>query len=177
VFFTAGRGVHEHERVAVQHALREAGVGDCNLVKVSSVIPPGCRVIDRAEAKELLRPGNIVFAVIAQAVTQEPHQRLSVGIGWAIPEQEGVPGYIAEVEEEQARGLSGDACADEVGTTAVRLLAERLRAKVDAEVPWKRHKGWFNLGRTRATAGSLTSTVVGDEKGRYTAAVALAVYL
>lgn len=177
VLFTAGKGAHEHERVAVQHALREAGVGDCNLVKVSSVIPPGCRVIDRAEAEELLRPGNVVFAVIAQAVTKEPHQRLSVGVGWAIPEKEGVPGYIAEVEEEQAKGLSGDACADEVGTTAVRLLAERLRAKADAEALWKRRRGGFEIGRVRVHAGCLTETVVGDERGRYTAAVALAVYL
>lgn len=177
VFFTAGKGVHDHERVAVQHALREAGVADCNLVKVSSVIPPGCRVIGRAEAEGLLRPGNVVFAVIAQAVTKEPHQRLSVGVGWAIPEKDGVPGYVAEVEEEQAHGLSGEACAEEIGATAIRLLAERLRAKVDAEALWKKRRGGFEVGRVRVHAGCLTETVVGDERGRYTAAVALAVYL
>lgn len=177
VFFTAGRGVHEHERVAVQHALREAGVADCNLVKVSSVLPPGCRVIDRGEAEQLLRPGNVVFAVIAQAVTEEPHQRLSVAVGWAIPDKAGVPGYVAEVEEEQAKGLSGEAAADEVGATAIRLLAERLRAKVDAEALWRGRKGGVTVGRTAVRAGALAQTVVGDEGGRYTAAVALAVYL
>lgn len=177
VFFTAGRGVHDHERVAVQHALREAGVADCNLVKVSSVIPPGCRVIDRAEAEALLRPGNVVFVVIAQAVTEEPHQRLSVGLGWAIPESDRLPGYIAEVEEDQAKGLSGGACADEVGATAIRLLAERLRVKADAEALWARRRGGFALGRVRVHADCLTATVVGDERGRHTAAVALAVYL
>jgi arginine decarboxylase len=177
VFFTSGQGVHEHERVAVQHALRQAGVADCNLVKVSSVIPPGCRVIDRPEAERLLRPGNVVFAVIAQAVTQEPHQRLSVGVGWAIPDKPGVPGYASEVEEEQGHGMSAEACADELGPTALRLLAERLRAKADAEALWKKRKGGITLGRVRVTADCLTETVVGDEKGRYTAAVALAVYL
>lgn len=177
VFFTAGRGVHEHERVAVQHALREAGVADCNLVKVSSVLPPGVRVIDRAEAEKLLKPGNVVFAVIAQAVTQEPHQRLSVGVGWAIPDKPGVPGYISEVEEEQAKGLGGEAATAEVGATALRLLAERLRAKIDAGTLWEWHKGGVAIGRVKVQTGALTQTVVGDEKGWYTAAVALAVYL
>jgi arginine decarboxylase len=163
--------------VAVQHALRQAGVADCNLVKVSSVLPPGVRLIDRAEAEQLLRPGNVVFAVIAQAVTQEPHQRLSVGVGWAIPDKPGVPGYVAEVEEEQGHGMSAEACADEVGATAIRLLAERLRVKCDAETLWKKRKSGLALGRTRVLADSLTETVVGDEQGRYTAAVALAVYL
>jgi arginine decarboxylase len=177
VFFTAGSGVHEHERVAVQHALRKAGVSDCNLVKVSSVLPPGCRVIDRAEAERLLRPGNVVFAVIAQAMTQEPHQRLSVGVGWAIPDKPGVPGYVSEVEEEQAKGLSGEAAADELGPTALRLLAERLRARIDATAVWERRKGGVKIGRVKVRTGTLTQTVVGDEKGRFTAAVALAVYL
>ena len=177
VFFTAGRGVHEHERVAVQHALREAGVADCNLVKVSSVLPPGVRVIERAEAEQLLKPGNVVFAVIAQAVTQEPHQRLSVGVGWAIPDKAGVPGYVSEVEEDQANGLSGEAAADEVGATALRLLAERLRTKIDAGALWAKRKGGVTIGRVKVQTGCLTQTVVGDERGRYTAAVALAVYL
>lgn len=177
VFFTSGQGVHEHERVAVQHALRQAGVADCNLVKVSSVIPPGCRVIDRAKAEGLLRPGNVVFAVIAQAVTQEPHQRTSVGVGWAIPEKDGVPGYVAEVEEELGFGMSGEAAAEEVGTTAINLLAERLRAKAGAATLWKKRRGGITLGRVRVHVGCQTETVVGDEKGRYTAAVALAVYL
>jgi pyruvoyl-dependent arginine decarboxylase (PvlArgDC) len=110
-------------------------------------------------------------------VTEEPHQRLSVGVAWAVPEKDGVPGYIAEVEEDQAKGLTAEACADEVGPTAVRLLAERLRAKADAEALWGQRKGGFAIGRVRVHAGCLTETVVGDEKGRYTAAVALAVYL
>ena len=81
VFFTTGRGVHEEQRVAMQHALRRAGVGDCNLVKVSSVIPPRCRVIPRREGVRLLRPGNIVFAVIAMGETNEPHQRVTPALG------------------------------------------------------------------------------------------------
>src|SRR5829696_8481095 len=75
VFFVTGTGVHELERVALQHAMREAGVADCNLLKVSSVMPPECEIIPASEGRRLLRPGNMVFAVIATAQTEEPHQR------------------------------------------------------------------------------------------------------
>ena len=81
------------------------------------------------------------------------------------------------MEEEQAHGLSAEACADELGPTAIRLLAERLRARCDAEALWRKRKGGIELGRVRVTADCLTETVVGDEEGRYTAAVARAVYL
>jgi arginine decarboxylase len=177
VFFTSGKGVHEHERVAVQHALREAGVADCNLVKVSSVIPPGCRHVSREEGTRLLRPGNMVFAVIAQAVTTEPHQRLTVGVGWALPDLTDCPGYASEIEEEQAKGLSPAAAAAELGPTAIRLVAEKLRVPADAETLWGKRRGGFELGRATVKAGCLTETVVGDERGRSTAAVALAVYV
>ena len=33
VFFTSGVGTHETQRVAMQRALRKAGVADCNLVE------------------------------------------------------------------------------------------------------------------------------------------------
>src|SRR5215212_4290675 len=75
VFFTTGVGRHETQRVAVQRAMEEAGVADANLVKVSSVIPPGCEIITRERGLRLLRAGNIVHAVIAQGETNEPHER------------------------------------------------------------------------------------------------------
>lgn len=178
VFFTSGKGFHEKERVSLQHALVDAGIGDCNLVKVSSVIPPGCVVISREEGEKLLRPGCVVFAVIAKAQTNEPHQRLTVGLGWAIPDHPTSPGFIAEIEEDEANGLSAEAAADEVGPMAVRILAEQLRAGgADPEALWSRRKSGFKFGRYPVTAGCLTETVIGDEKGRYASAVAVAVYL
>src|SRR4030081_3717570 len=77
VFFVSGVGMHAQERVALQHAMREAGVADCNLLKVSSVIAPGCRIISAQQGRRLLRPGNMVCAVIAPAQTDEPHQRVT----------------------------------------------------------------------------------------------------
>src|SRR4051812_16451010 len=106
VFFTSGTGIHKLERVALQHAMREAGLADCNLVKISSVVAPGVQRISKEEGLKLLRAGNMVFAVIAQGQTEEPHQRVTTGLAWAFPEKANTPGYIAELEEEMAKGKS-----------------------------------------------------------------------
>jgi arginine decarboxylase len=166
VFFVAGTGVHEQERVAVQHAMHAAGVADCNMLKVSSVIAPECQIISAAEGRKLLRPGNMVYAVVAEAQTDEPHQRVATAIAWAKPERDDVPGYIAELEEEMAKGKSEATAAKQVGEEVLEIMAMRLHAKIDAERLWK------NRGRSRLVriggvlirVGSLSASCVGPEE-------------
>jgi arginine decarboxylase len=181
VFFTAGTGQHKLERVAVQHAMRRAGVSQCNLVKVSSILPPETQVITRAEGIRLLRPGNIVFAIIAQSQTNEPHQRITPAIAWANPEKRGVPGYIAEVEEDLAKGKTEETAADEVGEEAITILAETLRVKVDSKRKWSRRKRTTRIGRTNVGIGYLAASTEGPEERDgetdFAAAIVLAVFV
>jgi arginine decarboxylase len=166
VFFVSGVGVHTMERVALQHAMREAGVADCNLLKVSSVIAPGCRIISEEEGRKLLRPGNMVYAVIATAQTDEPHQRVTTALAWAKPEKPGVPGYIAELEEEMAKGKSEATATEQVATEVLEILAMRLRVKVDAERLWKQRgrSRTVRMGGTTVHVGSLCASTVGPEE-------------
>ena len=64
-FLTSGVGVHKHELMSFELALDRAGIENCNLVKISSVLPPGCKLMLRDEARELLVPGQVTFAVYA----------------------------------------------------------------------------------------------------------------
>jgi arginine decarboxylase len=183
VFFVSGVGMHVEERVALQHAMREAGVADCNLLKVSSVIAPGCRIIPADEGRRLLRPGNMVYAVIATAQTDEPHQRVTTALAWAKPEKRGVPGYIAELEEEMAKGKSEATATEQVATEALEILAMRLRVKVDAARLWKRRgrSRTVRMAGTTVHVGSLCASTVGPEERdgeKLTAAVFVAaIYL
>ncbi|HEV7595982.1 MAG TPA: pyruvoyl-dependent arginine decarboxylase [Gemmatimonadaceae bacterium] len=181
VFFTAGTGQHELERVAMQHAMREAGVSQCNLVKVSSILPPETEIIPRASGIRLLRPGNIVFAVIAQSQTNEPHQRITPAVAWANPDKKGIAGYIAEVEEDLAKGKTEETAADEAGEEAVTILAETLRVRVDPKRKWNRRKRTTRIGRTNVGIGYLAATTEGPEEkdGRsdFAAAIVLAVFV
>ena len=54
VFFTKGSGRHKHELQSFELALRDAGIEKCNLVNVSSIIPPNCKIITREKGTSLL---------------------------------------------------------------------------------------------------------------------------
>ncbi len=57
IFFTKGSGKHRDELQSFELALRNAGIEKCNLVKVSSIIPPKCKIISREKCIKELKPG------------------------------------------------------------------------------------------------------------------------
>jgi len=183
VFFTTGVGRHETQRVAIQRAMEEAGVADANLVKTSSVIPPGCEVITRERGLRLLRAGNIVHAVIAQGETNEPHERVTAALCWAQPEDETLPGYITEIEEQETKGKSEQTATDEAGEALITIVGDKLGTKVDGKTVW----GARGRGRTVRVArkvfrvGSVIASAVGPEQQggqqQYAVALALAVFI
>ena len=54
-FLTKGVGVHKEELHSFELALRDAGIEKCNLVQVSSILPPGCRMISKVRGLKLLQ--------------------------------------------------------------------------------------------------------------------------
>jgi len=46
--------------------LRDAEIEQQNLVSISSILPPHCRLISREEGVATLRPGEITFTVLAR---------------------------------------------------------------------------------------------------------------
>ena len=72
VFLTRGVGVHRHLLAAFELALRDADIEQQNLVTVSSILPPGCKLIALETGVATLRPGEITFCVMARAETNEP---------------------------------------------------------------------------------------------------------
>ena len=67
-FLTKGVGRHKEKLTSFEMALRDAHLANFNLVRVSSIFPPHCELVDREEGLSLLRPGQVVFAVIAGLV-------------------------------------------------------------------------------------------------------------
>ena len=87
VFFTGGVGVHKDRLASFEAALRSAGIEMFNLVNVSSIYPPKCIEIPREEGLSMLKPGEIVFTVMARNDTNEPNRLMSAAIGLAVPEE------------------------------------------------------------------------------------------
>ena len=77
-------------------ALRDAGLAPYNLVYVSSIFPPNCKLISRAQGQKQLYPGQIVFSVVSSNATKEPHRLIAASIGVAIPTDRSAYGYLSE---------------------------------------------------------------------------------
>jgi arginine decarboxylase len=75
---------------AFDRALIEAGIGEQNLVSVSSVIPPGAEMTGPAE----LPMGAVTHCVLAQMRGSEG-EMISAGIAYAF-RKDGKGGYVAE---------------------------------------------------------------------------------
>ncbi|MCY4379839.1 MAG: pyruvoyl-dependent arginine decarboxylase, partial [Candidatus Dadabacteria bacterium] len=48
-FVTKGVGKHKKKLSSFELALRDAGIAQFNLVKVSSIFPPGCQLVSRKQ--------------------------------------------------------------------------------------------------------------------------------
>ena len=72
-FLTKGTGVHKDRLASFELALRDAKIEKYNLVSVSSILPPNCKLVPREEGLAELKPGAIVHCVLARNDTNEPH--------------------------------------------------------------------------------------------------------
>src|SRR2546430_7145518 len=95
-FLTKGVGRHKEKLTSFEMALRDAHLANFNLVRVSSIFPPQCELVDREEGMSMLKPGQVVFAVIAESATNEPSRLVSASIGVAMPAGASPPGYIPQ---------------------------------------------------------------------------------
>jgi pyruvoyl-dependent arginine decarboxylase len=109
IFFTKGVGKHRERLTSFELALRDAGIAAQNLVRVSSIFPPNCKLVPRAQGLTYLSPGEVVFAVVAENSTHEPHRLLASSIGVAIPADRNTYGYLSE---HHSFGETEDAAGD-----------------------------------------------------------------
>src|SRR5215467_12096279 len=122
IFLTKGVGKHKERLTSFELALRDAGIAAQNLVRVSSIFPPHCKLISRKEGVKYLYPGEVTFAVVAENSTHEPHRLLASSIGLAIPMDRSTYGYLSEHHsfgetDEQAGEYAEELAAEMLATT------------------------------------------------------------
>ena len=96
MFFTKGVGRAKEKLTSFEAALRDAKIAPYNLVKVSSIYPPNCKVVPRKEGLKGLQPGTILYCVIAECATNEPNRLISAAVGLAVPADKTLYGYLSE---------------------------------------------------------------------------------
>jgi arginine decarboxylase len=175
VFFTKGVGVHSSKLQSFEMALRKAGVETCNLVSVSSILPPHCKVIPRDKGLEHIQPGGITFTVMARAETNEPNRLIGAGIGLAVPKEKEQYGYLSEVHE---FGRTSRKIADEAEDLAATMLATTMGIEFDPEDAWDERKQVYRVNQTsQFTSRSIVQTAEGNKDGLWTTVVAMAVFI
>ena len=175
VFFTKGVGVHKTKLQSFEAALRKAGVETCNLVSVSSILPPHCRVLGRDAGLKHIHPGAVTFTVMARAATDEPNRLIGSGIGLAIPEQKDRYGYLSEVHE---YGVTGKKLADNAEDLAATMLATTMGIEFDPEEAWDQRKQLYKVNKDcQFVSRSVVQTAEGHKDGLWTTVVAMAVFV
>ena len=84
IFLTKGVGKHRERLSSFELALRNAGIAACNIVRVSSIFPPNCKLISRSEGLKHLNPGQVAFTVISENSTNVPHRLIAASFVLAL---------------------------------------------------------------------------------------------
>ena len=172
LFFTKGVGKHREKLTSFELALRAADIAACNLVRVSSIFPPGCRILPRSTGVRKLKPGQIAFVVMSEAATREPHRLVAATIGVAIPRDRRLFGYLSE---HHSFGENEETAGDYAEELAAEMLATTLGLEFDPDKSWDEKKEVYRLSNKIVRTQNVTQTAVGDKQGLWTTVIAAAV--
>jgi arginine decarboxylase len=175
VFLTKGIGVHKDRLASFELALRNAGIEKCNLVYVSSIIPPNCKIIPKDDGLKLLQAGQITYCVMARNETKEPNRLISTAIGIAIPKDNSTHyGYLSE---HHAFGEKGDLAGEYAEDLAATMLATTLGIEFDSEKAWEEREQIYKASGHIFRTSNICQSAEGNKDGLWTTTIAAAVFV
>ena len=175
MFFTKGVGIAKEQLMSLEMAFRDAGIEKFNLVTVSSILPPGCQRITKEKGLEILRPGEIVFCVMARNSTNEPNRLIAASIGCAIPaDKEQHYGYLSE---HHPFGETDEKAADYAEDLAATMLATTLGVEFDPNTAWDERERVYKLSGKIVNTTNITQSAEGNKNGFWTTVIAVAVFV
>ncbi len=172
IFLTKGVGKDKEKLASFEAALRNAGIASLNLVRVSSIVPPGAKIIPRRQGLANIRPGAVTFAVISENATNEPHRLIAASVGVAVPRDSAKHGYLSEHHSfGQTEREAGDYAED----LAAQMLASTLGVPFDIDKAYDERKEQYKMGGLIVRTTDTTKSAVGDKNGLWTTVLAVAV--
>jgi arginine decarboxylase len=131
---------------AFDGALLQAGIGNTNIVKMSSIVPPHCQRITPIA----LPPGSLVPAAYAAITSDIPGEIISASVAVALPEDENQNGLIMEYSakgdrhkiEEIVRNMAIEGMKlrgwkiKDLQTVVIEYRVKRIGATLAAVVLW-----------------------------------------
>jgi arginine decarboxylase len=102
---------------AFDNALLAAGIGNINLVRISSILPPGVELVPLPRIK----PGAIVPTAFVARTSEVPGEVIAAAVGWARPEDPQKHGVIMEFHDKATR--------EEAERMILQMLEEAFRVR------------------------------------------------
>jgi arginine decarboxylase len=172
VFFTKGVGRHKERLQSFEAALRDAGIEKFNIVTVSSIFPPGAKVVNKTQGLADLKPGEVVFCVMARNETNEPNRLLVSSIGLAVPADATHYGYLSE---HHSFGETDQKAGEYAEDLAASMLASTLGVEFDSNQAWDEREQIYKVSGKIVKTTNVTQSAIADKNGLWTTVVAAAV--
>lgn len=174
IFLSKGVGKHRERLTSFELALRDAGIAACNLVRVSSIFPPRCKLIPRTQGLQLLQPGEVVFAVISENSTREPHRLIAASIGVALPADRDTYGYLSE---HHSFGQTDQQAGEYAEELAAEMLATTLNVDFDSDRSWDEKKEIYRISNKIVRTLNITQSAIGDKRCMWTTVLSCAILI
>lgn len=173
IFLTKGVGRHKEKLASFEMALRDAGIQAVNYVQVSSIFPPGCKLIPKEQGVKHLKPGEITFIVMSRNETNEPHRLISASVGMALPADANSYGYLSE---HHSHGMTDEECGEYAEDVAAQMLATTLGVPFDEDASWDERQDLWKLSDKIVRTSHITQSGIG-QRGLWTTVLAAAVLI
>jgi len=172
VFFTKGVGRHKDKLASFELALRDAGIEKCNLVYVSSILPPNCRIVSKQEGAKQLSPGQITYCVMARCETEEANRLIASSIGCAVPADDNAYGYLSE---HHGYGETDEKAGEYAEDLAATMLATTLGIEFESEKSWDEREQIYKTSGKIIKTRNITQSAEGKDD-MWTTVIAAAVF-
>lgn len=173
VFLTKGVGFSREKLSSFEQALKSAHISHLNLVEVSSILPPACKVISQQKGLKHFKPGEIVFCVLSRNASNENRRMIGASVGLAIPANKNDYGYLSE---HHSYGEIKEDAGDYAEDLAASMLGSSLGIEIDVDAAWDEKKEIFRISGKIIHTRNITQTAVCRKKG-WTTVVAAAVFV
>lgn len=116
---------------AFDNALLKVGLANYNLLKASSVFPPGAQLVDTVN----LPPGSVVPCVYTSLIGKERSKRIAAAISLGIPEDSAKAGVVMEFSGK----CSSEEAREETRKMVVEAMERRSIIEYDVKSVWVEH--------------------------------------
>lgn len=174
IFFTKGVGRHKEQLASFEMALRDAGIEKCNLVTVSSIFPPGCKIVPKTQGIDELKAGQVTFCVMYFLQSNEPNRLMAASVGLALPADNNQYGYLSE---HKAYGETEEKAGEYAEDLAASMLATTLGIEFDPDTAWDEREQIYKTSGKIIRTTNITQSAIGDKNGLWTTVLAAAVFI